>query len=79
VKISNHTLVSGTADLHTATWFKSTRSGNYGACVEVARLVVGTAVRDSKRPHGPTLLFSSGQWRSFVGSTKVGRFDLNLA
>ncbi|GAB2940328.1 hypothetical protein GCM10027280_30950 [Micromonospora polyrhachis] len=40
------------ADLSIATWRKSTRSGNEGACVEVADNLPGTiAVRDSKDPH----------------------------
>lgn len=37
-------------------WKKSTRShGNVTNCVEVAYVPDGTAIRDSKNQHGPTL------------------------
>jgi Domain of unknown function (DUF397) len=65
-------------DLSRAEWRKaSTSSGNGGACVEVARnLPHIVAVRDSKDPHGPTLVFSPEDWRAFTASIKTGRFDL---
>ncbi|MFF5244528.1 DUF397 domain-containing protein [Streptosporangium sp. NPDC000095] len=64
-------------DLSTAVWRKSSRSGsNGGQCVEVAVNLPGAvAVRDSKDPHGPNLLFTSGEWRAFVGGIKSGEFD----
>ena len=59
-------------------WFKSTRSGNNGACVEVARLsdeVIG--VRDSKaKGKGPILTFTRTEWDAFIGGAKDGEFDL---
>jgi hypothetical protein len=64
-------------DLSAAVWRKSSRSGdNGGQCVEVATNLPNViAVRDSKDPHGPSLLFTPAQWRSFVGGVKVGDFD----
>ncbi|WP_329428982.1 DUF397 domain-containing protein [Streptosporangium sp. NBC_01495] len=64
-------------DLSTAVWRKSSRSGsNGGQCVEVAANLPGAvAVRDSKDPHGPSLIFTPAQWRFFVGSIKAGDFD----
>jgi hypothetical protein len=54
-------------DLSRAQWRKSTRSnGGEGACVEVAQLAHGIAVRDSKDPEGPTLVFSRSVWRGFA-------------
>ncbi|MEV7908221.1 DUF397 domain-containing protein, partial [Streptomyces anulatus] len=46
-------------DLSIASWRKSSLSGgNGGQCVEVAANLPGTvAVRDSKNPTGPKLLF----------------------
>ena len=64
-------------DLSRAEWFKSTRSGpNCDNCVEVAFVGDGIAVRDSKNPTGPALLFTTDEWDAFVGGAKNGEFDL---
>lgn len=49
-------------DLSAAVWRKSSRSGDSGGqCVEVAANLPGVvAVRDSKDPSGPKLLFTPG-------------------
>ncbi|MEU8155565.1 DUF397 domain-containing protein [Micromonospora sp. NPDC048986] len=62
-------------ELTGARWRKSTRSnGSGGACVEVASNLPGlVAVRDSKDPTGPLLVFPSGAWRAFVESGAVRR------
>ncbi|HEX9538349.1 MAG TPA: DUF397 domain-containing protein [Streptosporangiaceae bacterium] len=67
-----------TADLTQAVWRKSTFSnGSGGDCVEVARNLPGiVAVRDSKDPHGPALIFTPGEWRTFAAGVKSGGFDL---
>ncbi|MEU7983351.1 DUF397 domain-containing protein [Streptosporangium canum] len=64
-------------DLSAAVWRKSSRSSdNGGQCVEVADNLPGVvAVRDSKDPDGPALLFTSAEWCSFVGGVKSGAFD----
>lgn len=64
-------------DLSAAAWRKSSKSSdNGGQCVEVASNVPGVvAVRDSKDPDGPALLFTPAEWRSFVGGVKIGDFD----
>jgi uncharacterized protein DUF397 len=55
-----------------ATWRKSTYSnGTGGECVEVADLTGGRAVRDSKHPQGPVLVFTTDAWRAFVHSIKA--------
>ena len=65
-------------DLNRAEWRKSSYStGNGGACVEAATNLDGiVAVRDSKDPHGPALIFTPGQWRTFAAGVKSGEFDL---
>jgi hypothetical protein len=66
-------------DLTAAVWKKSSRSnGNGGSnCVEVAVLDTVVAVRDSKNPTGPALMFNSANWTEFVNSTKAGEFDIS--
>jgi hypothetical protein len=60
------------ADLTGARWHKSTRSGsNGGDCVEVAdNLPDVVAVRDSKDPDGPVLIFGRDTWTEFIGTLK---------
>ena len=66
-------------DLSGAEWVKSSYSGgNGGQCVEWSPDVASTAdlipVRDSKTPDGPTLIFASSAWSSFIDGVKGGGF-----
>ncbi|MCP2259252.1 protein of unknown function (DUF397) [Streptoalloteichus tenebrarius] len=59
-------------------WRKSRRSsGNGGECVEVAAVENVAAVRDSKNPAGPALVFAPSVFTAFVGAVKEGRLDLS--
>ncbi|HEV2779125.1 MAG TPA: DUF397 domain-containing protein [Actinophytocola sp.] len=53
-----------------ALWRKSSQSDNAAACVEVMALDHEMAVRDSKHPDGPVLLFATGSFRSFLQATR---------
>lgn len=65
-------------DLSRAAWHKSSRSGpNCDNCVEVAFVSGAIAVRDSKNPVGPALIFTPDEWDAFVGGAKDGEFDLD--
>jgi hypothetical protein len=64
------------ADVSRARWRKSSYSGGNGECVEVAGSGRLVAVRDSKDPDGPELVFAPGDWRAFTVSVKAGGFDL---
>ncbi len=57
-----------------ADWFKSSYSNDQGAaCVEGARLAVGgMAVRDSKDPDGPALVFPAEAWTAFTAAVRAG-------
>ncbi|WP_329014384.1 DUF397 domain-containing protein [Micromonospora rifamycinica] len=62
-----------------ARWHKSTRSQTSN-CVEVAQLrtaTVAVALRDSKDPGGPILLFPRAGWLGFIEGTKNGQFALD--
>ncbi|MFE4170948.1 DUF397 domain-containing protein [Streptomyces sp. NPDC056909] len=57
------------------TWVKSSYSGVNNNCVEAAALPPGGhALRDSKNPHGPVLVFGPGQWDAFVSGVTAGEF-----
>ncbi|MDF5753858.1 DUF397 domain-containing protein [Spongiactinospora sp. TRM90649] len=60
-------------DLSGAIYRKSTRSGGGGGnCVEVASNLPGVvAVRDSKDPSGPVLVFSPTDWAAFITGLKM--------
>jgi hypothetical protein len=64
-------------DLSRASWFKSSfSSGQGGACVEHARLPDGSrAVRHSKDPEGPSLIFTPAEWEAFLQGVRNGEFD----
>ncbi|MFW6691804.1 DUF397 domain-containing protein [Streptomyces sp. MAR4 CNX-425] len=63
-----------------ADWVKSSYSDNGTACVEAADLTRtdrrGVAVRDSKDPDGPALLFTPEMFAAFVADVRGGRFDV---
>ncbi|MFZ4133111.1 DUF397 domain-containing protein [Streptomyces koyangensis] len=49
------------------TWWKSSRSNTGAQCVECGVVSPTTiAIRDSKQPHGPALLFSAAALTTFV-------------
>ena len=68
------------ADLAGVTWRKSWRSGQLGNCVEAAVLDSGVAsgdvaVRNSRHPGGPALIFTREEMASFLAGARDGEFD----
>lgn len=55
-------------------WQTATASAG-GDCVEVAPTDGAIAVRDSKDPAGPVLLYTPTEWRAFLDGAKRGEFD----
>ncbi|WP_436756836.1 DUF397 domain-containing protein [Streptosporangium sp. V21-05] len=62
--------MSDPVDLTNAAWRKSSLSGGNGDCVEVADLGDVVAVRDSKNPRGPELVFTRDTRSAFVTRLK---------
>jgi hypothetical protein len=60
-------------DVTCAEWRKSSySSGNGGQCVEIARNLPGVvAVRDSKDPDGPKLVFTPDEWSAFTAEIRA--------
>ncbi|MFB7593284.1 DUF397 domain-containing protein [Streptomyces sp. NPDC056160] len=67
--------VPSTTDLHAVRWLRSSYSTGANNCVETARPAAEPyagllAVRDSKDPDGPALLFSPGSWAEFTAAAR---------
>ncbi|KJK40274.1 hypothetical protein UK15_08010 [Streptomyces variegatus] len=59
-----------------ALWIKSTASQGAGNCVEVAELPDGrVAVRNSRHPSGPALVYTRQEMAAFVAGARDGEFD----
>ncbi len=63
--------IPASTDLPGVRWLRSSYSTGANNCVETARPSAGPragllAVRDSKNPAGPALLFSPESWASFT-------------
>ena len=61
--------------LHATPWRKSSFSNPSGNCVEAALLPAqGVAVRNSRYPDGPALIFTDAEWGAFIRGVKAGDF-----
>jgi hypothetical protein len=64
------------AALRDVSWRKSRHSNSQGTCVELAGLPGGAvALRNSRHPGGPALVFSSAEIDAFIRGAKDGEFD----
>jgi Domain of unknown function (DUF397) len=59
-----------------ARWRKSARSSAQGNCVELAKLAgAEVAIRNSRHPQGPALVFTEAELDAFLEGVKDGDFD----
>lgn len=62
-------------DLGQLVWRKSRHSGLNG-CVEVGIADQAVAVRNSRNPTGPVLVFTAEEWNAFLAGVRSGDFTL---
>lgn len=76
-----HVHLHETASLDAATpatvaWRKSSASNPTGNCVELAALADGgVAVRNSRHPDGPALVYTRAEIAAFLLGVRAGEFD----
>ncbi len=64
------------AELRGVVWQKSAHSNSQGTCVELARLPDGhVAVRNSRFPDGPALIYTRAEIEALFLGVKDGEFD----
>lgn len=67
------------AELHGVVWRKSRHSNSQGSCVEFAKLPGGdVAVRNSRHPDGPALVYTPAEIEAMLLGIKDGEFDYLL-
>jgi hypothetical protein len=63
-------------ELGAVRWRKSRASNPSGDCIEVAALASGAvAMRNSRDPHGPALVYTRAEIAAFLRGAKDGEFD----
>jgi hypothetical protein len=72
-KASKITLSDG--ELTELVWIKAKASNHNGACVEIASTADKIAIRDSKDPRGPILVYTPVEFRAFLDGARNGEFD----
>ncbi len=67
------------SDIEDVVWRKSRHSNSQGSCVEFAKLPGGgVAVRNSRHPDGPALVYTPAEIEAMVLGIKDGEFDYLL-
>jgi hypothetical protein len=56
-------------------WLKAQSSTVNGQCVEIAAATGKIAIRDSKDPDGPILIYTPAEFGAFLDGARNGEFD----
>jgi hypothetical protein len=56
-------------------WRKAALSTANGQCVEIASAAGRVAIRDSKDPDGPILVYTQAEFSAFLEGARNGEFD----
>ena len=56
-------------------WLKAQSSSHNGQCVEIASTTSKIAIRDSKDPDGPILVYTPAEFKAFLDGARNGEFD----
>lgn len=56
-------------------WLKAQASSHNGQCVQIASTAGKIAIRDSKDPDGPILVYTPAEFKAFLDGARNGEFD----
>jgi hypothetical protein len=65
----------GASERESLSWLKAHSSSANGHCVEIASATGKIAIRDSKDPNGPILVYTPAEFRAFLDGARKGEFD----
>ncbi|MEU3879787.1 DUF397 domain-containing protein [Streptomyces californicus] len=61
-----------------ARWVKATASDGRDDCVELAQIGESIAMRNSRHPDGPALIFTKSELAAFVDGSSKGEFNVMI-
>jgi len=74
-EVKNGKITLSEAERAALAWLKAQSSSHNGQCVEIASAADKIAIRDSKDPNGPILVYTSAEFRAFLSGARNGEFD----
>jgi Domain of unknown function (DUF397) len=69
------TITLSQAERSALAWLKAQSSSHNGQCVEIAATASVVAIRDSKDPDGPILVYTPAEFKAFLNGARNGEFD----
>jgi hypothetical protein len=73
--VMSEKLMLSDAERKSLFWLKAERSTVNGQCVEIASAVGKIAIRDSKDPDDPILVYTPPEFSAFLEGARNGEFD----